>query len=248
MLKNAIQKIFNQLLQKHFLGTDIQAQAFDSFYGELLKSSYPKFSQEIQGHQLPCYNLLSSKEIASLTSYLSSLDRTLLDYGCGLSFLAPLLPEKVNMKGVDFSQYALLYNRESFPQYEFEAAHLNLTPDLKNFPHLLVNDAFYHFPNPLQKIQSLLKQRPQSLYWVHNFKMPVEELQLRGYQVRTQDFTEDFKVLVNSWLNLISSPDVQEERKIYPLIWDTLEKEMKAHSDALRQGKLHRLHIEFHLK
>ncbi len=237
--------LLNRLLQKHFLSADIQAQAFDSFYSELLKSSYPKISQSLQGHTLPCYNLLTHKGLEYLTQYLSQLDQPLLDYGCGLNFLAPHLPKDIKMKGVDFSQFALEYNRQNYPSYKFEASHLNLTPDLADFPHILINDAFYHFPHPLQKIQTLLKQRPKTLYWVHNFKTPVEELQLKGYEVRNHDLTADFKELVNSWLENISGAHVQEERKIYPLIWDTLEKEMKAHRVALQNGNLHRHHIVF---
>lgn len=149
------------------------------------------------------------------------------------------------MKGIDFSQFALEYNQKHFPDHKFQAFHLNLTPTLGQFSHVLINDAFYHFPRPLVKIQSLLSQKPSSLYWVHNFKEPIRELSVKGYDVESHNYTPQFEKLVSSWSNLISSPSVQEERKIYPIIWDTLEKEMSAHQRALKQGKLHRFHLIF---
>jgi len=237
--------LIQQYIQKKILEADIQAQAFDSFYQQLLSSSYPRYSSAIQGHQLPCYNLLSYEELNFLRDYLKTLEGDLLDYGCGLSFLAPLLKPHQKMKGIDFSKFALRYNRQYFSAYEFEAFHLNMTPKLGDSTHMLINDAFYHFPKPLVKIRSLLSQKPSSLYWVHNFKDPIEELSINGYEIKSHNFTPQFEKLVKSWSNILSSTTVQEERKIYPLIWDTLEKEMSAHKKALEQGKLHRFHLTF---
>ena len=233
-------------LQNHFLRTDIQARAFDSFYLELIQSSYPRFSKEIQNHDVPCYNLLSPNERIEIIKYLGLLEGSLLDYGCGLSFIGSLLCENQNikMRGVDFSNEALKYNREHYSNHEFIAAHLNLTPKTTDVSHILINDSFYHFQNPLIPLQKLLKSKPLSVYWVHNFKHKIESLNIRGYEVEAHDFTEDFKKLVNSWLRVIQSEHVQEERKIYPLIWDTLENEMKAHEQALLKDEIYRIHLK----
>jgi len=233
-------------LQSHFLRTDIQARAFDSFYIELIQSSYPRFSNEIQNHDVPCYNLLSPNERVEIIKYLGQIEGTLLDYGCGLSFIGALLCDhkKINMRGIDFSSEALKYNREHYSDHEFIAAHLNLTPNLNGVSHILINDSFYHFQNPMIPLQKLLKSKPSSIYWVHNFKHKIESLNIKGYKVEAHDFTQEFKELVNSWLRIIRSEHVQEERKIYPLIWDTLEKEMKAHEQALLKDEIYRIHLK----
>ena len=148
------------------------------------------------------------------------------------------------MTGLDFSEFAIEYNRKHFPEYLFELAHLNLVPDVSKYEHILINDAFYHFSKPFRHIQQLLKSKPKSLYWVHNFKEEIGELALKGYSVEVTDYTPEFKALVNSWLSIIDEASVQEERKKYPLIWDTLEKEMKAHRQGLQNQKLQRVHIQ----
>ncbi len=235
-------KTIRKALQNHFLSTDIQARAFDSFYKELLESSYFFYSRQIQNHTTPSYNLLSSIERDKLIEYLSTLGGSFLDYGCGLSFVSEYLNNQTQMIGLDFSPYAIKYNRQNYPHRKFQLAHLNLMPP-ESYDHILINDAFYHLGHPLRHLNQLLKRNPKSIYWVHNFKEQQGEFVIKGYQVETTDFTQEFKKLVNSWLSVIESSAVQEERKIYPLIWDTLEKEMKAHKAALKDQRIQRLHI-----
>ena len=243
-----LRRVLYRNLQKHFLSTDIQARAFDGFYSELLKSSYPQQSHIIQGHNLPCYNLLSRDERERIKDYLQSREGSFIDYGCGLSFISEFLGDKSQMTGIDFSHFALSYNREKFSQYDFQAAHLNLTPLIEPNSHILMNDSLYHFQRPLAEIYKLLKKKPQSLYWVHNFKEPIQSLEIKGHDVQIQDFTQDFSNLVKSWLDYLDTDHVQEERKIYPLIWDTLEKEMHGHKLALAENRIQRLHIKIERK
>jgi len=240
---------FQNWIQKHFLKNDIQAHAFNQFYQELLSSSYPLKSNLIQGHKLPCYNLLSSEERSQLQKYIQNSTGLINDYGCGLSFLPEFLEErKHSMIGYDFSSFALHYNREQFPEYEFIPKHLNITPEFPKNSHILISDAFYHLRNPFHHIYRLLKNKPQSLYWIHNFKnpLPFQEMSIKDYDVEVTDFTTNFATLVKAWTEVIKSENVQEERKIFPLIWDTLEKEMAAHEMSLKQNKVQRLHI--HIK
>lgn len=242
-------------IQKHFLKADIQASAFDSFYQQLLESSYPHHSKEVQGHSLPCYNLLSPNESKQLANYLQGLDGPLLDYGCGLSFISPLLEKTVTLHGLDFSQFAIKYNRENFPNHNFKAYHLNLLPQLKPYKYILITDSLYHFDHPLKPILKMISSGSESLYWCHNFKDKnlslIEDIKLNkesyfpSHTIELTDFTQDFSSLVTQWLDILNSQHVQEERKIYPLIWDTLEKEMKAHKVAFSQKRIKRYHLKF---
>lgn len=241
-------------INRKFCQIDPQAQAFNHFYRELLLSShYQNLSNEIQAHPGVAYNLATAELYRELEAWAQKHNGPFADIGCGLGVLCALLPHNKKVFGWDFSSEAIHGAKKRYPHQEFNLYHFNLgyPKQQKSIPYkvsldsLYNNDRRYNSAIALKKnLKTLLRQKTKSFFLIQNFKEEVE-LHVSGYHIETSDHTESFSRTVEAWIKALQSDQVKEDKKKYPLLWSTIEREFLKHQRSLDEKSFRRLRFIF---
>lgn len=210
--------------------------AFNHFYEQLLASiAYPTYQKNLKG---PCplsYNLLSPREVEFLASWLGDLRGSLFDFGCGLGMSAHYVTSQCRIHGIDFSEVAIEYAQKTYPDHTWMVQDQG---DPLPCDHLLALDSLYD-PNKskAQWIRELIKPVKESALIIQNLSQD-EVPQIKGFKMSMIDVTQDFRDHLKKAQQALKEDSITKEGKKFPLLWDTMAKEIDKHQ---RQKNLQRM-------
>lgn len=222
--------------------------AFDQFYTELFQSElYPQLQKELDLKTLS-YNLLNPHEESLLTNWLGQQSGTLLDYGCGLSLPSQLLKisnsKNLKVEGIDFSQKAIAYCQERFPEYFYRQEHLSFGLK-KKYHSVFIGDALYHHRNPQRALKNLLKNTKSSLF-LSQLSRTTETFFIKDApSPQILDVSEEFTKSLKARSLYLKSADVKAEGEIFPILWDTMRKEVAIHLTRIQKKEVRRYVVSY---
>ncbi|GEM_PF-3410585 len=242
----------NKYLSKIFITQDPKAQAFDSFYRELLQSElYNKTAKQLQGHPGNAYNLLTKENYQFIKGWLQSRDaHNIFEFGCGLSPMSSLLKEfpHIKISGHDFSKSAIAYAKINHPNQHFEVFHHHLKYQALCDSVVCLDSLYDNSGRPSAMdyyLKRLVKKSTKRLLLIQNFNASVTPPLLKGMQQTIENVTPTFEYLVESWENSLTTVEVQEDTKKYPVLWGTIAREFHHHRKSLERGQVKRLVVTY---
>ena len=222
-----------QLLQNILLRMEPLVSAFDQFYNDFENSPFAQFYKEYHQVTRPSYNLMGKKELKWINKYVSTLEGSLLELGCGLSPVAEAITTNSKIShhlGIDFSSYAIERMKEDFPQSHWRQSHFTFLK-VPKLNHALCLDASYD----LKRIASLVNHSSES-FLLSRIHSPAHEMKpIIGYTQRHWDFTADYHELIISWVNFLEAFNSENSTDQLSFSWTTLNREMKRHYNQLEQ-------------
>jgi hypothetical protein len=242
----------NKYLSNFFITQDPKAQAFDLFYRELLQSElYKKTAKQLQGHPGNAYNLLTKENYQFIKDWLQSKDaHSIFEFGCGLSPMSSLLKEfpHILIIGHDFSKSAITQAKIDHPNQHFEVFHHHLKYQVL-YDSVVCLDSLYDSsarPKAMDYyLKRLVKKSTKRLLLIQNFNASVTPPLLKGMQQTIVDVTPAFKQLVGTWEKTLTTLEVQQDTKKYPVLWGTIAREFHHHRKSLERGQVKRLVVTY---
>jgi hypothetical protein len=223
-----------EIIQKILLSLDPQIPAFDNFYTDFLTSPLSRFYQDLHSTTAVSYNLMGQQEYRWIQEYVSQLQGSLIEFGCGLSPIADKAganPAIVHFTGIDFSLKAIEFMRHQYPESYWVHGHLNFI-NPQSFDHGLCLDASYSSNG----IMNLVAKSKKS-FLVTRIHEPGKTLRpINGYTKKEWDFTADYRKLIIKWITFLESYSLEKQDSCYSYSWEVIENEMKRHYQQMNKN------------